>query len=77
MFVTVSVVVFPVTFTLPFNVKGYAVGVEPVIAMASLRLTAETLFVDSFPVIFMLPVPAFAATFPVLPTFIAEEEAVF
>ena len=50
---------------------------EPVIAMASLRLTAETLFVDSFPVIFMLPVPAFAATFPVLPTFIAEEEAVF
>ena len=75
-FVVVSVVVFPVTFTFPLKVNGYSVGVDPVIAIALARLTAETLFVDSLPVILISPVPEFATTLPLLSTSIAEAVAV-
>ena len=67
---------FPVTFTFPASVNGYTVGVEPVIAIASARLTAETLLSDSLPVMFTVPVPAFAATTPLPSTSIAEALAV-
>ena len=75
-FVVVSVVVFPVTFTFPLSVNGYsicvAVDVCSVIAFAFARLTAETLLSDSFPVILISPVPEFATTLPLLSTSIAE-----
>ena len=52
------------------------VDVCSVMAFAFARLTAETLFVDSLPVIITFPVPELATIFPSPSTSIAEAVAV-